>query len=177
MVDVFRKCFATLQVGRWSVQTCFLAFLFVLGIHSAFAWVYAEHRDIALLAIQKLDPDRRDLLNKLWASARVGREAGVSFIGYGREEDRVLIPTPGIGLRQFYPDWSSPSSVRLPGVEYRPFRTFSLDQSSSFVFQLNARFDVPSRISVIEPVAAPEPDLGTVWYIGVRAAFDWRYCF
>lgn len=38
------------------------------------AWVYPEHRRIALLAIQKLKPEQRAILDKMWASARVGYE-------------------------------------------------------------------------------------------------------
>ncbi|MCW9066702.1 MAG: hypothetical protein OQJ78_10440, partial [Ignavibacteriaceae bacterium] len=38
------------------------------------AWIYPEHRDIALLAIQKLSPEYRAILDKLWADARIGYE-------------------------------------------------------------------------------------------------------
>ena len=38
------------------------------------AWVYPEHRDIFLLAIQKLSPDYRSTLDALWAEARIGYE-------------------------------------------------------------------------------------------------------
>jgi hypothetical protein len=41
----------------------------------SFAWVYPEHRDITLLAIQKLDSAHRALLDKLWAQARKGFES------------------------------------------------------------------------------------------------------
>ena len=40
----------------------------------AFAWVYPEHRDIALLAVEKLDPERKPLFERLWREARVGHE-------------------------------------------------------------------------------------------------------
>ncbi len=39
------------------------------------AWVYPEHRDIMVLAIQKLDPAHRTLLEQLWAEARKGYES------------------------------------------------------------------------------------------------------
>jgi len=38
------------------------------------AWVYPEHREITLIAIQKLDSSHRALLNRLWAVARKGYE-------------------------------------------------------------------------------------------------------
>ena len=46
-----------------------------LPLVTAFAWVYPEHRDIAVLAIQKLDPDQQAMLQKLWSEARAGQEA------------------------------------------------------------------------------------------------------
>jgi hypothetical protein len=106
----------------------------------------------------------------------LGREVGISMYGYGTTDDRIVIPSgPNdeeatlMGIRSIAFDF--------PIVEYRPFRTFSLDQSSSLVFQLNTGFDVPSSVRVVEPAGAAEPDLKTIWYIGVRAAFDWRYYF
>lgn len=38
------------------------------------AWVYPEHRDIMLLAIQKLSPEYKNTLNALWTEARIGFE-------------------------------------------------------------------------------------------------------
>jgi hypothetical protein len=40
----------------------------------ALAWVYPEHRDIALLAVERLDPERKPLFERLWREARVGHE-------------------------------------------------------------------------------------------------------
>ena len=46
-------------------------FLFVICVFlinsNSLAWIYPEHRDIALLAIQNLSPEYRSLLDKLWA--------------------------------------------------------------------------------------------------------------
>ncbi len=102
----------------------------------------------------------------------LGREVGVSFYGY-RNDDRVIIPsaTPGgsatlISLRSI--------AFEFPVLEYRPFRTFSLNQSSGFLLQLFGGFDIPRTQSVISPIGAPEPGLKTVWYGGIRIVFDWR---
>jgi hypothetical protein len=38
------------------------------------AWVYPEHRRITMEAIRKLDPQRRMILDQIWASARMGHE-------------------------------------------------------------------------------------------------------
>ena len=40
----------------------------------AFAWVYPEHRDISIVAVETLDPERRAIFDRLWADARVGYE-------------------------------------------------------------------------------------------------------
>jgi len=40
----------------------------------AFAWVYPEHRDIAVLGVQVLDPQRAAAFDKLWKEARIGHE-------------------------------------------------------------------------------------------------------
>ena len=39
------------------------------------AWIYPEHRDIAVAAIARLKPADRDALERLWAEARRGHEA------------------------------------------------------------------------------------------------------
>lgn len=104
----------------------------------------------------------------------VGREVGVSMFGYGEQSTRFIVPDPNsttggamlIGLRTI--------QVDLPLVEYRPFRTFSADQASSLVLQLHVGMDFPTRVEVIEPAGAPEPDLEPVGYLGLRLAFDWR---
>ncbi|MFL6550994.1 MAG: hypothetical protein ACJ8OJ_20050 [Povalibacter sp.] len=38
------------------------------------AWVYPEHRDIALLGIENLDAQRKALFDQLWTEARIGHE-------------------------------------------------------------------------------------------------------
>ena len=40
----------------------------------AFAWVYPEHRDIAVLAVEKLDAEHKAQLDRLWGEARIGNE-------------------------------------------------------------------------------------------------------
>jgi hypothetical protein len=38
-------------------------------------WVFPEHRDIALLALERLQPAERSVLDKIWSEARLGHEA------------------------------------------------------------------------------------------------------
>ena len=53
----------------------FRLLLLALGLigvsDTGLAWVYPEHRDIALLAIERLDPERKLLLDELWTQARI----------------------------------------------------------------------------------------------------------
>jgi hypothetical protein len=59
---------------------CCKAFAVALAAGSIFAagpasaWVYPEHRDIAVLAVDKLDPERKAQFDRLWGEARVGNE-------------------------------------------------------------------------------------------------------
>jgi hypothetical protein len=64
-------------------------------------------------------------------------------------------------------------SFDLPVLEYRPFRAFSSNQSSELMFQLFAGADVPYSASFAG--TDEKVDLGTVWSIGLRLMFDWRY--
>jgi hypothetical protein len=48
--------------------------LVLLQVLPAFAWVFPEHRDIAVLAVQHLDSDRQARLDALWSEARTGHE-------------------------------------------------------------------------------------------------------
>jgi hypothetical protein len=111
----------------------------------------------------------------------LGREVGVSLFGIiEQESSRLFFPTGNdvliIGLKSVYFDF--------PVLEYRPFRTFSVSQSSGLMLQLNAGFDVPVSVDVVEsfilgtPVdQIPEPQLRTLWHVGLRLVFDWRYYY
>jgi hypothetical protein len=57
---------------RDSILIAFVVFLLLVR---GFAWVFPEHRDVAVLAIQRLDPAQRAELQQLWSEARAGHEA------------------------------------------------------------------------------------------------------
>ncbi|HEV2619227.1 MAG TPA: hypothetical protein VGU23_04740, partial [Acidobacteriaceae bacterium] len=60
---------------QWNLLRSGLVLLLVsLQVLPAFAWVFPEHHDIASLAVQKLDADRRARLDTLWTEARGGHE-------------------------------------------------------------------------------------------------------
>jgi hypothetical protein len=62
-----QKMLAAIRLG--------LSFAILLGFaRTASAWVYPEHRDIAILAVEGLDPGRRAKFDQLWVEAREGHE-------------------------------------------------------------------------------------------------------
>ena len=104
----------------------------------------------------------------------LGREFGVVLYGRGSVIDALLIPvdketTALVNFRS--------TELEFPIVEYRPFRTFTTDQSSSLVLQLDFGVDIPHNETVKFPEGIETPRLQPVWYLGLRAAFDWRYYF
>jgi hypothetical protein len=103
----------------------------------------------------------------------LGRELGITF--YGLEgNDQLLAPGTESGGFGRVVNFKS-TSYELPILEYRPFRSFSENQSSSVVFQLFGGADVPRGATVVLPAATSAADLGTIWFIGLRMTFDWRY--
>ena len=103
----------------------------------------------------------------------LGRELGLTFYGLSGD-DRVIAPgaTPGASGRVV--DYKS-VLFDMPILEYRPYRSFAANQSSSVLFQLFAAADVPYSADVVSPAGAPGVDLRTVWSVGLRLVFDWRY--
>ena len=104
----------------------------------------------------------------------LGRELGVVLYGYGIGQTRILVPGTVAGVPA--PTLVALRSIALdfPIFEYRPFRAFSLDQSSMLVFQLYGGFEMPGSAEVIAPAGAPFPELQTIFDFGIRIAFDWR---
>lgn len=102
----------------------------------------------------------------------LGRELGVTW--YGVRGQQQLVTSAGsaggpprvVNFQSTYFD--------LPILEYRPYRAFSANQSSSLLFQLFAGADVPHGVSVATPPGA-SVNLDTIYVLGVRLVFDWRY--
>ena len=61
----------------------------ILGMlsHPAWSWVYPEHRNLSLLAAQRLGAEHRAVFDRLWQDARVGDEAAPVRSG-GRQRAR-----------------------------------------------------------------------------------------
>lgn len=104
----------------------------------------------------------------------LGREVGVSFYGLRSPKDFMIIPTSGSSSAVV--EYRS-TKIDFPILEYRPLRTFSQDQSSSLMLQLNTGVDIPYRTQTILPAGDPVPELKRIWYVGVRVLFNWRHYF
>jgi hypothetical protein len=104
----------------------------------------------------------------------LGREVGLSLHGFGKTKDNLIIPVPN-SSNSLLLDYSS-IKFDFPIIEYRPYRFYSSQQSSSFIFQLTGGFDNPIKSKVVLPANTnmPAPPLKTVWHIGLRMVFNWR---
>ncbi len=102
----------------------------------------------------------------------LGRELGVTFYGIIGDKDRLLVPLSALDARLVNFD-----SVYfdIPIAEYRPYRAFSSHQSSEVMFQLFVGADMPTNVETVLPRGTSNPDLQTVWSVGLRFAYDWRY--
>jgi hypothetical protein len=103
----------------------------------------------------------------------LGRELGVAIYGLGGN-DRVIAPAAAAGGAARVVSYRS-IAFDVPVVEYRPYRAFASNQSSTVLFQLFFAADVPYSSEVVEPAGAPDVSLRTVWSFGLRLVFDWRY--
>jgi hypothetical protein len=105
----------------------------------------------------------------------LGRELGVTWYGLGRKQE-VLVPSEPPGGPGRVVDYKS-TYLDVPILEYRPYRSFGAHQSSSILFQLFAGADVPYHEVVEYPEGAPPANLHTVYSVGLRMTFDWRYYY
>ena len=102
----------------------------------------------------------------------LGREVGISFYG----NNSFIMPTPGVPPNNATVLSLSSTQFEFPIVEYRPFRSFSMDQSSSVLIQFYYGIEVTNGTgTVVAPVGAPAPSLKNVQMLGLRFVFDWRH--
>lgn len=100
-----------------------------------------------------------------------GRELGVTFYGKHRV-DQIWVPTASsLGQVLSYES----VAFDVPLLEFRPYRSFSSNQSSSVMVQLFVGADVPRHVSVAYPTGSAAPNLDTVYSVGLRVVFDWRH--
>ena len=103
----------------------------------------------------------------------LGRELGITWYGLiGDTQLAAPSDTPG-GVAKVV-NYKS-VLYDLPVLEYRPYRSFSSNQSSTVLFQIFVGADVPRDASIESPPGASPVDLDTVYSVGLRLVFDWRY--
>jgi len=105
----------------------------------------------------------------------LGRELGVTLFGNLGDTQLAAPSDPPGGLGRVV-DYRS-VFLDLPIFEYRPYRSFSSNQSSSVIFQVFAGADFPYDEKVKSPEDAPQISLDTIYSLGVRMVFDWRYYY
>jgi hypothetical protein len=104
----------------------------------------------------------------------LGREVGVSVFRNGNDH-KYQMPTPGVPPNNATLVSLNSLQLEFPVLDYRLFRTFSVNQSSGLTLQPYIGFDIPTGVTVISPVGAPAPDTHTIVTTGVRVVFDWRH--
>ena len=107
----------------------------------------------------------------------LGREIGVTYNGFILGASPMVVPDPARGDGAASLISMRSWQLEFPFFEYRPFRSFSLNQSTSLAVQFNFGFDIPGKVTMLEPANASSVTLKTVWFLGVRVYFDWRYYF
>ena len=108
----------------------------------------------------------------------LGREIAVYFYGRGTPKDAMLAfiyPENG-NVDLLIVSYQS-TQIEFPIVEYRPFRSFSDDQSSSMLVQLFGAVDIPHSIATPGRDVDYEITFQNVWSLGLRVVFDWRHYF
>jgi hypothetical protein len=106
----------------------------------------------------------------------LGREMGVYFFGRTKSRDALFnVSMDEQGLEQVSILSYRSTQFEFPILEYRPFRSFSTDQSSGLLIQFYGGIDVPHDVQVLTPASNTTPELKTIWYIGTRVVFNWRY--
>src|SRR5678816_3138848 len=63
-----------MSTGPHVLAAALLAAGLLFSAAPARAWVYPEHRDIAVRAVEKLDAERKSQFDRLWGEARAGHE-------------------------------------------------------------------------------------------------------
>ena len=98
----------------------------------------------------------------------LGREIGVTFY----DTNELLLPPASAGGPLQLVDFKS-TLLDFPIAEFRLYRSFSSNQSSSVVFQLFANVDIPSSEPVV--IQGVSQSLESIWSVGIRMVFDWRH--
>lgn len=106
----------------------------------------------------------------------LGREIGLTFFGTDSRRDAFMMPDPATPGGQILIGMNS-TQIDFPILEYRLMRTFASRQRANLVLQFNGGVDIPGDVLVTYPTTATKPAVRSIWFVGFRLAFDWRYYF
>jgi hypothetical protein len=121
----------------------------------ACAWVYPEHRDIAILGIEDLDPERKAQFDRLWADARIGHEKRLCEQGADSEQ----------GVMPECIDWAAMSAIAGDHScsSKQLFDTVSSSEWILEVAEVAAQLKVDLlRVSKASPVTPPTSGSGLI---------------
>ena len=103
----------------------------------------------------------------------LGRELACTFYGSLGSDNGFVRPLPDDSNGLLILKVKS-LAFEFPIIEYRPFTSFSFDQSTSLRIQFYAGVEFPTSVIVENPIGFATPHMGTVWSGGLRIVFDWR---
>ncbi len=110
----------------------------------------------------------------------LGREVGVYYFGRTKDRDAMFNYSPDEnGDPQISIISYRSTQIEFPILEYRPFRSFGVDQRSSLFLQIYGGVDIPHNVELLSATSTNGtiPELKNVWYLGARLIFDWRHYF
>ena len=107
----------------------------------------------------------------------LGREVNVYFAGSKQYPVAYIVPAMIDGVESHAVVSFRSIQIEFPVVEYRPFHIFSYQQTASLLVQLFWGLDIPGKVTLINPVNIQLPSVRIIPFIGLRAAFDWKYFF
>jgi hypothetical protein len=121
----------------------------------AFAWVYPEHRDIAVLGVERLDPERKALFERLWTEARIDHEK--RFCAQGADVTQGLMPEciDWAAMSAIAGDHSCSSKQLLDTITSSQWVLAIADVAAQLKLDL-------TRISTTSPVASPRESTGLI---------------
>jgi hypothetical protein len=103
----------------------------------------------------------------------LGREVGLTWYGLQGNQQLIAPPTPEYPIGRLVRFKSL--HIDLPIADYRPYRSFSANQSSTLLFQFFVGIDRPYDARAESPPGASVPELRNVRTFGIRMFFDWRH--
>ncbi len=107
----------------------------------------------------------------------LGREIGATFYGFAGGYDTLVTVTGSENDPELVVVGVRTISLEAPLLEWEPFRSYGSQQTLGLRIQLGAGLDTPVRVRVLDPPAAPVPELKTRYFGYLRLVFEARRYF